>query len=289
MTSEERAGTEARATRDEPPRRPDTGGRDFRRRPRALVVVAGVLVLLVAAGLVARLVVRPSPPCQQSFIPAFFPADSWSRVNVGGNSPSVIILNPASGPGAGPNDQFKDAVDNAKAKGTTVIGYIGTNYGLRPLAQVETWIRQYRQWYGVKGIFLDQAPTSGTAQLGYYKTLSGYIHTLSPGAPVWLNPGVYPNRGYMSVATVVMAFEGPYQTYLSARIPKWARHYAPDRFAHTVFATPQSRLASVIRLSRSRNAGYVYVTDDVPPDPYKALPTYWQREEPAVAANCGTH
>ena len=261
-------------------------GGNFGRRPRGLVILTVILVLLGAAGLAARLVVRPGPPCQASFVPAFFPPSDWNRAAVGGTGPAVMILNPASGPGTAPNPEFRTAVQRAKANGSRVIGYIGTNYGLRPLWQSELYIRQYREWYGVQGVFLDQSPTSGTAQIGYYRTLARYIHRLSPGAPIWLNPGVYPDRAYMSVGSVVMAFEGSYQSYLGLKVPKWARHYPPDRFAHTIYAATRHDLTDAVRLSIHRDAGYVFVTDDVTPNPYSALPSYWGHEAPSVAANC---
>ena len=90
----------------------------------------------------------------------------------------------------------------------------------------------------------------------------------------------------MSVGSVVMVFEGPYQGYLGVHVPKWARHYPPDRFAHTVYAATSRDLAGAVHLSRDRNAGYLYVTDDVTPNPYSALPAYWGHEAPSVAANC---
>ena len=261
-------------------------GGDFRRRPRNLVILTLVLVLLAGAGLAAKLVVRPGPPCQASFVPAVFPPSDWNRISVGGTSPRAVILIPASGPGSAPNAEFREAVQQAKANGSRVIGYVGTNYGQRPLWQSELFIRQYREWYGVRGIFLDQSPTSGTAQLGYYRSLAHYIHRLSPGAPIWLNPGVYPNRAYMSVASVIMTFEGPFQHYLGLKVPKWARHYPSDRFAHTVYATTRHDLDQAVRLSVHRNAGNLFVTDDVAPNPYSALPAYWNNEAPTVAMNC---
>jgi hypothetical protein len=264
-------------------------GADFRRRPRALVIVAVVLVLVTACGLAARMVIRPGPPCQASFVPAFFPPADWNRVSVAGASPAVMILNPASGPGARPDPEFRQAVKQAMANGSRVIGYVGTNYGQRPLWQSEQYISDYRKWYGVRGIFLDQAPTSGTQQIGYYRALARYIHTLNSGAPIWLNPGVYPDRAYMKIASVVMVFEGSYQSYLGVHVPRWVRHYRPDRFAHTVYAATRADLAGAIKLSRDRRAGYLYVTDDVTPNPYSALPHYWGHEEPTVAANCSSH
>ena len=44
-------------------------------------------------------------------------------------------------------------------------------------------------------------------------------------------------------------------------------------------------MEKAISLSKSRKAGYVYVTNDVQPDPYDTLPSlsYWAHEEGRVA------
>lgn len=273
-----------------PPARTNPGligaGRDFRRRPRGAAVLVAILVLAVVAVLAARLIDRPAPACQSAFVPAFFPPADWSRAAVDGNRPAVMILNPASGPGSFPDSNLQTAAADAMDSGTKVIGYIGTNYGQQPLAEAERYIREYRKWYQVTGYFLDQTPTNGTAQIGYYRTLRSYIHKLSPGAPIWLNPGVYPDRAYMSIGNVVMVFEGSYADYLRIKPPRWARHYPPGRFAHTVYATRQTELDNAVQLSRARHAGYLYVTNDVTPNPYKALPNYWAQELPAIAGGC---
>lgn len=260
--------------------------RDFRRRPRGLVIVAAIAAVLVGCGLAARLAVHATPPCQGSFVPAFFPPADWGRAAAGGSGPGVMILNPASGPGAAANPDFRTVVHNAEGSGSRVIGYIGTEYGQRPLWQSEEDVRNYLRWYGVRGIFLDQTPTSGTRQIGYYRSLVHYIHRLSPGAPVWLNPGVYPDRQYMSLGSVVMVFEGSYRTYLTQKVPRWVHHYRADKFAHTIYAAPRGQLGNAVHLSRDRHAGHVFVTDDVGPNPYGALPSYWSQERPAVASGC---
>jgi hypothetical protein len=273
-----------------PPVRTESGaistGPDFRRRPRGVAILVAVLLLAVGTVLGARLVDRPAPGCQSAFVPAFFPPADWARVAADGHRPGVMILNPASGPGTTPDSNLQTAVADAMDSGTRVIAYIGTDYGQRPLAEAERYVRQYRKWYHPTGYFLDQSPTDGTARIGYYRTLRSYIHKLSPGAPIWLNPGVYPDRAYMSIGNVVMVFEGSYADYLRLKPPRWARHYHADRFAHTIYATRQSELDSAIQLSRTRKAGFVYITNDVTPNPYKALPNYWRQELPSVAGGC---
>jgi hypothetical protein len=260
-----------------------------RRRPRGFPVVVAILVLAAAIGLTIKLTARGAPHCQASFVPAFFAPQGWSRAVGGSSGPAVMILNPASGPGTAPDRAFQAAVREARAAGATVIGYIGTNYSKRPLAQAEKDVRDYRSWYGVTGIFLDQTPTTGSAQIGYYRSLARVVRQSAPRAPVWLNPGAYPDQSYMSVGTVVMVFEGPYESYVPSRVPGWVRHYRPARFAHTIYATPGGDLASAVRLSRLRNAGYAYITDDVGPNPYSSLPSYWRREQAAVAGGCAAH
>lgn len=266
----------------QPPLRP------LGRRPRVLPLLSVILVFAAALGLTVKLVARSAPHCESSFVPAFFPPEVWTTAISGEGVPSVMILNPASGPGTAPDTAFQTAVSQAKDAGVNVIGYIGTDYSQRPLGQAEQYVRDYRNWYGVTGIFLDQTPTTGSGQIGYYRSLARYIHRTSPRATIWLNPGAYPDQSYMSVGNVVMAFEGPYSSYLDLRVPDWARRYPPSRFAHTIYATPGSDVANAVSLSRTRNAGYVYLTDDIGSNPYSALPSYWPREQSAVAGGCRT-
>lgn len=262
---------------------------DLRRRPRGLAIL--VIVLIIAAG--ASLAVKLSggggaQRCESSFVPAFFEPPEWSRIAAGGHQPAVIILNPASGPGAAPDPELRSAVSQAREAGSRVIGYVGTDYGERSPAQAERWIREYRSWYRVSGIFFDQIPTEGRQQLGYYQNLAAHARQVIPGATIWLNPGEYPDPAYMSIGGVVMSFEGPYDSYLRLKVPDWARHYPASRFAHTVYTTPEASLNAAVSMSRQRNAGYVFVTDLGGPNPYGGLPGYWDSELPAVTG-CGTH
>jgi hypothetical protein len=101
------------------------------------------------------------------------------------------------------------AVNRAQAAGITVLGYSSTLNGQRPAAAVEAEVAKYKAWYGVNGIFLDL--TRGTAdELSYYRQLASYIRATVPNAVVWLNPGTYPDQSFMSIANVVLVFEGPY-------------------------------------------------------------------------------
>ena len=121
---------------------------------------------------------------------------------------------------AQPDPHFQALVRQVKARGITLLGYISTEDGQRPAAQVQTEVRNYKAWYGVTDIFLDRV--SGTASdAAYYRQLASFIHTYNAGSSVWLNPGQYPDQTYMSIGDVVMVFEGTYAQYLGLQVPGW--------------------------------------------------------------------
>jgi hypothetical protein len=197
-----------------------------------------------------------------------------------------MLLNVDNGVGTAPLSHFQALVRQAQAAGITVLGYSSTVNGQRPIGSVETEVSEYKAWYGVNGIFLDL--TQGTAsELSYYRQLAGYIRATVPNAVVWLNPGTYPDQSFMSIANVVLVFEGSYASYLQGQVPGWVSRYQPGQFAHVIYATPGSDLASAVHLSRARRAGHLFVTD-LPgsPNPYGAMPSYWAQEAAAIPVNC---
>ena len=197
-----------------------------------------------------------------------------------------MILNPASGPGTAADPALQAAARRARAAGVRVIGYIGTNYAGLPSAQARSQVRDYQAWYHVGGIFLDQTPTQGSAQIGYYTDLGRYIRSVVSGGVIWINPGAVPDRSYLSVASVVMIFEGSWSGYQHLALPAWVRDYPADRFAHTVYAAPAAAITPAVRLARARNAGYLFLTPDAGSDPYDVLPSYWPQEQAALARSC---
>lgn len=265
--------------------------RAMSRRPLTVLAVAAVLVLGLAVGITAGLKSEniAGRYCQKVFVPAYFGASGWPQVSGAKHMPSAMILNPSTGIGAGdgPNPAFQAAVRQARRAGITVLGYSSTADGTRPAAQILADVRHYKAWYGVNGIFLDSV--NGTsAEFRYYKRLSTYIHRVIPGSSVWMNPGVYPQRQYMSVSDILMVFEGTYAQYREAAVPGWARDYPANRFANTIYGASTSTQAnSAISTARSRNAGYVFVTNLSGANPYNALPAYWSSEVTAITAGCG--
>lgn len=225
----------------------------------------------------------PAGPCARLAVPAYFAPPEWTRAARTRPPPGEMILD-ISGMGAGtaPSAEFRALVGQARAAGVTVLGYVSTVDGRRPLAADQAEVRNYAAWYGVRSVFLDRV-SGVSAQLGYYRRLAAFIRRADPGGQLWLNPGFYPDRGYMSLGGTVMTFEGTYAQYRAAVVPAWARDYPASVFAHTVYAASRADLAPALGLARARNAGHVYITDGTGANPYQALPAYWAAE---LAAAC---
>jgi hypothetical protein len=226
-------------------------------------------------------------PCQRVVVPAYFYSGSiWRRAIATKPAPGAMILNVDSGPGTSKLAHFATLVKLAQKAGITVIGYVPTGYGSRAAATVEAEVRDYESWYHVNGIFLDETADTA-AELPYYRTVVFYIRRVAHGAHIWLNPGDYPNRGYVALSSVLLTFEGSYASYQHLSVPRWVGQYQASRFAHVVYGTPASGVSNAISLARRRHAGHLYLTN-LPgePNPYNALPSYWNREAAAVPSGC---
>lgn len=224
--------------------------------------------------------------CQKMFIPAYFyPGSLWNQATLGAPTVGTMVMNPASGSGISQNSDYVAAVSKAQAAGIKVLGYVHTSYGARAATEVKAEIDAYKVWYGVSGIFLDEV-ASGAALIPYYQDLADYIR-VTPGTFVALNPGTIPDQGYMSVGDTVVVFEGTYNSYKIWSQPAWAGQYPASKFVHLVHATSGSTaMKNAINLARNRQGGNVYVTNDVIPNPWDTLPSYWSAELTQINKSC---
>ncbi len=224
--------------------------------------------------------------CQKMFIPAYFyPGTLWTQAISSASKIFGMIMNPNSGPGTSVNSTYVNTVNSAKNAGIKVYGYVHTSYGARAATDVKAEIDMYKSWYNVTDIFFDETPTSAT-YLTYYQDISNYVH--QNGGKVVLNPGTTPDERYLGFADIIMNFENTASVYQTATFPSWINNYPASRFVHLVYDTPDSSLSSVLTLSQSRNAGYVYITNDILPNPWDTLPSYMSTEINALCAAVDT-
>jgi hypothetical protein len=250
----------------------------------ALVVAATVLTGTYMAGTSEAAVAV----CQKMVIPAYFnPGAAWTQAISGGSSVGIMIMNPNSGPGTRRDASYAAYVNSAKATGVKVLGYVHTSYGARNAGIVRAEVDLYKTWYGVTDVFFDE--TSGdTGHLGYYQSLANYVHT-TPGSTVMLNPGTVPDESYMNVGDIVAIFESDYAAYTHWQAPSWVNNYPSSKIYNLVYGAPNATaMANALALARNRNAGYAYVTNDVLPNPWDTLPSYFSSELTQLAQSCSS-
>lgn len=196
----------------------------------------------------------------------------------------TAIINPDNGPGVcPPNSDYQHGLNDLRNAGVTILGYVYTSYGLRPLNEVKADVDRYDQCFNIHGIFFDEV-ASGANKIPYYKELYDYVKSKPnlDGAKVVLNPGTSIDDGYIKeprASDSAIIFEGPSVAWPPYLPPPYVCGYPRERFAVLIHSVPDTdTMRSHINLAVARCIGYIYVTDDIPPNPYDRLPIYWGDE-----------
>lgn len=257
--------------------------------------LSAVLSLSSILGVV--LATEPATAQQQIAVPTYFfptfdgsgnPSGYWAQFFGAVPTAGLGVINPSSGPGSSASTSYQNLM-NKKPAGVKIIGYVYSDYGSRSLASVQADVDKYYAWYpSVDGIFVDEADNSScTVEQNYYRPLYQYIKGKSASATVVLNPGAVTVECYVNSSDILITFEDIFSNYNTTWHSghAWEVNYPASRFWHLVHATSGADMATALNLSRQRNAGWVYVTDDVLPNPWDSLPSYWSSEVADVAAS----
>ncbi|WP_416977333.1 spherulation-specific family 4 protein [Streptomyces sp. T028] len=189
---------------------------------------------------------------------------AWHRLIQGAGRTYGVILNPANGPGEGPDPAFAAAAGALREAGARVLGYVDTDYGVREPADVVADVRRHREWYAADGCFLDQVTATPEA-LPACRELVRSVRRSGAGTVV-LNPGVHPAPGYVRLADLTVTFEGHWSTYVSAFTrPAWTARHGPERLCHLVYGVPEALVPLAVRTAGERGAAvYGPVTGELP-------------------------
>jgi len=219
-------------------------------------------------------------------VPAYFypssvdpAANFWPELTAAlASGPITAIANLSAESTTVVNPEYAAAIDAFRAAGGRVIGYVDTGYGAIGRATLEADIARY-DLYGVNGIFLDDMATGSDLLDSYYKPLYQSIKADHPGYLVIGNPGTGTLEGYLQAADVLVTKETSSANYASATPQSWQALHDASHFANLIYGTATAAsMLDQIALARARNAGYVYVTNDVLPNPWDTLPPYLLQE-----------
>jgi hypothetical protein len=235
-------------------------------------------------------------PRVRLLVPAYFYPEgdglkAWERLIAAADKvPIVAIVNPASGPGRTVDENYVEVFRKARGSKVTLIGYVHLNYAKRPIADVKSEVDRWLAFYpDIQGIFFDEQP-SGAEQAPYALECFGYARKKIPKGKIVSNPGTTCAEKYVSGETgaTVCLFEH-HEGFGAYRPPKWADRYEPERFAILLYQQKGGEsMRRLLREAIRKRAGYVYVTDDVLPNPWDRLPAYWEEEVAAVAEENGS-
>ncbi|MEI7032538.1 spherulation-specific family 4 protein [Streptomyces pratensis] len=196
--------------------------------------------------------------------------DAWRRLVAAADRTCAVVLNPADGPGSSPDPAFTAAAAAVRGAGARLLGYVDTDYGARPAAEVLADAARHREWYATDGCFLDQVSADAGA-LPAYRTLVRALRRRG-ASPVVLNPGVHPAAGYARLADLLVTFEGSWATYVSAfSRPGWTTRHSSDRFCHLVYGVPEALVPLAVRTAHERGAAVSGPVTGEPPNPWARL------------------
>jgi hypothetical protein len=230
----------------------------------------GAVATTAPAGLVAASGVNGT------IIPLYTdPSDgSWDAVVAAKQAhptvPVLAVINPNNGPGAAAQDSYTSGIAKLTAAGVKVIGYVHTSWGIRPTAELENEMNEYRTWYpGVSGIFLDEM-ASGTGQESYYSTLSGQAKTRGFDFTIG-NPGADTVETYLGAVDVILIYENNGIPALPA-LAGW--HATHDRSNFGVIPYDVPALDAAFVAAARPAVGYIYLESNTLPNPWGAIPAY---------------
>jgi hypothetical protein len=250
------------------------------------------------------------------FVPAYFypSANSpyWNSLITQAQlgTPITAIVNPGSGPGTAFNAEYNSRINQFRAAGGKVLGYVPTGYGgaqvsmgstCQPsagasysISDVVSCAGRYESYYRVDGIFLDEfTNTSGAAELNFYRSIYSGTKAINPSWTITGNPGTSVVPAYFDAqqgftADRIVSFEQVGANYVNYAPAPGAIGGPESRFAHIVYDVSSALAATnFVNLAASRNVGAIYITNDnfcqgqncalAPKDfnPFDTLPAYF--------------
>lgn len=182
--------------------------------------------------------------------------------------PPFALVNPNSGPGRNVDGNYLDLSGRLSQKGIKSIGYVSTRWGARPVSEIMDEIATYRSWYGIDGVFFDEAPnfwsTNQAGHIAKYSELRDRLRSLY-GADFFIihNPGTVPIEALIPLADVHMSFESSASNYLTNAdfFPAWLKKHAPKMW-HVVFGVTTENVDAVMQKAGGW-ASHIYLTDRV--------------------------
>jgi len=217
-------------------------------------------------------------------VPAYWQPDSqWQRIIADAPTVGMIIFNPASGPGTATDPAYPPVIAQAQAAGIRVLGYVSTNYGQRAEADITADVNGYYSLYSPSGIYFAEGPTESDCDTlqPLYQRLASLVQSHDQK---FVAIGTRYCPTFITFSDLMVEFAETYAMYQGYTSPSWMPGGSPQRFCHFVSEVPPDAAADVLSRALRLGAGWVYTTDGTAPNPWGALPSYYDQEVAALKA-----
>ena len=252
------------------------GGEPRRRDRRALTQNADGPAIHIDGGTVRRGTLR-------LVVPAYYtPGADWDRIIAASDVVGMIIFNPNNGPGVTSDPAYTAAIGKARSAGILVLGYVATNYGNRAEADINADVNAYYDQYQPSGIYFAEGPMEAdcTTLDPEYRRLTSLARSRAQGTFVAIGTRFCPT--FITFSDLMVEFAEDWNTYQSYKVPEWMPAASPDRFCQFINSVPPEQASHALSTAVSYGAGWVFATDGVYPNPWGALPSYFDQELTAV-------
>lgn len=238
----------------------------------------GSTAITIDGGIVRRGTVR-------MVVPAYFgPGADWQRIINASDAVGMIIFNPNSGPGTTADPAYVSAIAQARAAGILVLGYVGTSYGQRAEADIDADVNGYYALYQPSGIYLAEGPMEAdcTNLEPEYRRLTALALSRDPKAYLAIGTRFCPT--FITFSDLMVEFAEDWTTFQSYQPPSWMPANSPERFCQFINSVPAAEASHALSLQVGYGAGWVFTTDGTQPNPWGALPSYFNQELAAIRA-----
>ena len=217
-----------------------------------------------------------TPVCLKLLVPAYFykTNPAWTQLATT-KQPLVVIANANNGPGTALDVGYQSVVNEIRAAGHRVKGYVYTQYGKRDPAVVLADMDAWSRLYGVNDFFIDEV-SAVTQDLAYYRDLLAAATAKNSSRKYMLNPGMTPVVGYFGLSpdVEVLVFENPWSSYDASRLPAWLDTVASQCWIMALSAS-EAQLKEVAAVARARRFAGFFATNV----PFESrLPAYWDSQ-----------
>jgi hypothetical protein len=219
----------------------------------------------------------PAPLRTGSIVPLYtLPTDpSWAALIAAKQAhPSVqviAVVNPNSGPGTAARSDYMLGIGKLRAANVKVGGYVATGYGNRPAAEVKADIDRWRNLYPeATAIFFDEMAFQPGFE-AHYAALTSYAKGKGIDFTIG-NPGVDSKPSYASTVDTLLIYEsGGYPAV--GDLTGWHSSHPREKFGIIPHSVPSLDTAFVAMAKA--HCGYIFVQNDVMPNPWDTLPPFF--------------